>query len=350
MSSARRKLRDLVHPDDLPHMLSLVSRCASQSGGSARGEWRLSDHEGGWHFTETVIANLLHDPHVQSLVFTSRDVGERVRFQNELEHQAFHDALTGLANRVLFKDRVEHALDRAARTGGKVAVLFMDVDDFKLVNDSYGHVLGDHLLVQAAERLGGVLRTSDTAARLGGDEFAILLEGATDLHEACQVAERALGLFADSFQIETAELTISVSIGVAISNGSHGSAEQLLRDADVAMYSAKAHGKDRFEVFEPAMQVAVHERLELANDLRQAVEREPSSRSTTSRSSRSLVSRSSAAKPSFAGRTLVSACCCQTPSSRSLKRQASSSRSATRCSPRRAVSSKCGRGKRAHGR
>jgi diguanylate cyclase (GGDEF)-like protein/PAS domain S-box-containing protein len=269
-----RKLRDLVHPDDLPHMMALVSRCASQPDSSVRGEWRLSDHEGDWHFTETVVANLLEDQHVQSLVFTSRDVGERVQFQNELEHQAFHDALTGLANRVLFKDRVEHALARAARSGIKVAVLFMDVDDFKLVNDSYGHVLGDQLLVQAAERLGGVLRASDTAARLGGDEFAILLEGAADLPEACQVAERTLGLFADSFLIETAELSISVSIGVAISDGSHISAEELLRDADVAMYSAKAHGKDRVEVFEPAMQAAVYERLELANELRQAVERD----------------------------------------------------------------------------
>ena len=109
--------------------------------------------------------------------------------------------------------------------------------------------------------------------RLGGDEFAILLEGATDLNEACQVAERALGLFADSFPLETAELSISVSIGVAISDGSHSSAEQVLRDADVAMYSAKAHGKNRFEVFEPAMQEAVHQRLELANELRRAVER-----------------------------------------------------------------------------
>ncbi len=270
---SERKLRDLVHPDDQAHMLSLVSRCSSQPSSSARGEWRLSDREGGWHFTETVIANLLDDQHVQSLVFTSRDVGERVRFQNELQHQAFHDALTGLANRALFKDRVEHALARAARRRSKVAVLFMDVDDFKLVNDSYGHVVGDQLLVHAAERLGGVLRAIDTAARLGGDEFAILMEGATDLRQACQVAERALGLFADNFLLDTAELSISVSIGIALSDGSHTSGEQLLRDADVAMYSAKAHGKDRFEVFEPAMQTAVHERLELANELRQAVQR-----------------------------------------------------------------------------
>jgi diguanylate cyclase (GGDEF)-like protein/PAS domain S-box-containing protein len=268
-----RRLSDLVHPDDLSPMLSLVGTCAGQSGRSGRGEWRICDHEGTWHFTETVVANLLDDPHVQSLVFTSRDIGERIRFQTELQHQAFHDALTGLANRVLFKDRVEHALARVARTGETVAVLFMDVDDFKLVNDSYGHVLGDGLLVQVAERLSGILRSSDTAARLGGDEFAILLEGPTDLVEACQVAQRTLRLFDEKYRLDDAELSVSISIGVAVSDGSHKTAQELLRDADVAMYSAKSHGKSRFEVFEPAMQAAVYERLELANELRRAVDR-----------------------------------------------------------------------------
>jgi diguanylate cyclase (GGDEF)-like protein/PAS domain S-box-containing protein len=266
------RLSDMVHPGDLQPMLALVSRCAAQPGSSVRGEWRMSDHEGAWHFTETVVANLLDDPHVHSLVFTSRDIGERIRFQNELQHQAFHDALTGLANRVLFKDRVEHALTRVARTNDKIAVLFMDIDDFKLVNDSYGHVLGDNLLVDLAQRLGGILRSSDTASRLGGDEFGILLEGAADVKEACAVAERALALCDEIFSLDSADLSISVSIGVALSDGSHTSAQELLRDADVAMYSAKAHGKNRLEVFEPAMQAAVHERLELANELRQAVD------------------------------------------------------------------------------
>lgn len=266
-------LGELVHPDDLTHMLSLLDHCAAQSGRSARGEWRMCDREGVWHFTETVVANLLDDPHVHGFVFTSRDIGERIRFQNELQHQAFHDALTGLANRVLFKDRVEHALSSAARKGVDVAVLFMDIDDFKLVNDSYGHVLGDNLLVQVAERLRGILRASDTAARLGGDEFAILLEGEIDIDEACRVAQRVLDLYDKSFNLDTTRLSVTVSIGVAVSDGSHVSAEELLRDADVAMYSAKAHGKDRIEVFEPAMQTAVYERLELANELRRAVER-----------------------------------------------------------------------------
>ena len=268
------RLSELVHPDDLQPMLLLVSRCAGQPGSNARGEWRISDQEGTWHYTETVVANLLDDPHVGSLVFTSRDIGERIRFQNELQHQAFHDALTGLANRVLFKDRVEHALARVARTDDRVAVLFMDIDDFKLVNDSYGHVTGDNLLVQVAERLSGILRASDTAARLGGDEFAILLEGDGHLEEACRVAERALALFDENYQLDSAELAVTVSIGVAVSDGSHTSAQELLRDADVAMYSAKAHGKNRLEVFEAAMQEAVYERLELANELRQAVDNE----------------------------------------------------------------------------
>jgi diguanylate cyclase (GGDEF)-like protein/PAS domain S-box-containing protein len=267
----QKRLGDLVHPDDVNTMLSLVRRCADRPDQSIRGEWRLSDHEGRWHFTETVVANLLDDPHVRGLVFTSRDIGERIRFQEELEHQAFHDALTGLANRVLFRERVEHSL--AARRDAKIAVLFMDVDDFKLVNDSYGHVLGDSLLVQVADRLGGVLRSGDTAARLGGDEFAILLEGVDDPDTASDVARRVLKLFDEDFWLNDTHLSASVSIGVAVSDGSHTSAEELLRDADVAMYSAKANGKDRVEVFESAMQTAVLERLELANQLRRAVER-----------------------------------------------------------------------------
>jgi diguanylate cyclase (GGDEF)-like protein/PAS domain S-box-containing protein len=265
-----RRLADLVHPDDLDSMLSLVGRCVGRPTQSVRGEWRLSDHEGRWHFTESVVANLLDDPHVRGLVFTSRDIGERVRFQSELQHQAFHDALTGLANRMLFKERVEHSL--ASRRRSKVAVLFMDIDDFKLVNDSYGHMLGDSLLVQVADRLKGQLRDGDTAARLGGDEFAILLEGIEEPDEAMDVAGRILRLFDEDFWLDETHLAVSVSIGVAAWDDSHILAEDLLRDADVAMYSAKAQGKDRVQSFEPAMQAAVLKRVEVANELRRAVD------------------------------------------------------------------------------
>jgi diguanylate cyclase (GGDEF)-like protein/PAS domain S-box-containing protein len=268
-----RKLEEFVHPDDQQLMMSLVNCCSRDVGSSARGEWRMCDQEGAWHFTETVVANLLEDQHVRSLVFTTRDIGERVHFQSELQHQAFHDALTGLANRVLFQDRVDHALRHVSRTHDNIAVLFMDIDDFKLINDSYGHLLGDRLLVDVAHRLAGVLRSIDTAARLGGDEFAVLLEGPIDLGNACLVAQRTLRLFDESFALDLAEPSVSVSIGVAVSDGSHESAEQLLRDADVAMYSAKSHGKNRLEVFEPAMQEAVYERVELATNLRSAVDR-----------------------------------------------------------------------------
>ena len=228
-------------------MQSLVGRCAALPGSQPRGEWRVSDHEGGWHFTETVVANLLDDPHVRGLVFTSRDIGERIRFQSELSTRPSTTPSPGWPTASF--SRTAWSTHSAGRRRTTVAVLFMDIDDFKLVNDSYGHVQGDSLLVQAADRLTGILRAGDTAARLGGDEFAILLEGVKDADEACVAARRVLELFGEDFRLDTTHLSVSVSIGVALSDGSHKSAEELLRDADVAMYSAKAHGKDRSGVF-----------------------------------------------------------------------------------------------------
>jgi diguanylate cyclase (GGDEF)-like protein len=186
-------------------------------------------------------------------VLTSRDVTEQRASEAQLRHRAFHDPLTQLPNRALFYDRIEHALHRAVREGHLVAVCMLDLDDFKKINDSLGHAAGDELLIQVAQRLRGVLRTGDTAARLGGDEFGILLEGVGERSEPIQVAERMLTSLRQDFEVSDEMIEVLPSVGVAMSDGKDTLVEDLLRHADVAMYAAKRHGKNRFEMFDPAM-------------------------------------------------------------------------------------------------
>lgn len=202
------------------------------------------------------------------------DVTERKRIEGQLVHQAFHDGLTDLANRALFHDRVQHALARAGR-GEHVAVLFLDLDDFKAVNDSLGHADGDTLLRAVADRLRAATRGFDTVARLGGDEFAVLLEGMASRGEVDPVVSRLTRALAAPFPLRGRDVTVRASIGVAHSTDLSGgaTADELLRNADVAMYRAKAMGKGRHAVFEPAMHAAVIERLELEAELRRAVRR-----------------------------------------------------------------------------
>jgi diguanylate cyclase (GGDEF)-like protein len=185
--------------------------------------------------------------------------------------QAFSDPLTGLANRALFLDRLEHALHRAERSGDEATVLFLDLDRFKLVNDSYGHATGDDLLIAVARRLQAALRQSETAARLGGDEFAVLLEEDAGPREAPRVAKRILETLREPFVLQGKDVFISASIGIA--SGCTSTAEELLRDADVAMYRAKSQGKSCYRVFEPGMHAEVVERLELEADMQRALER-----------------------------------------------------------------------------
>jgi diguanylate cyclase (GGDEF)-like protein len=206
-----------------------------------------------------------------AVLVTIQDVTERNALEAELRHQAFHDALTNLANRALFSDRVDHALGRRHRNTGSLAVLLLDLDGFKTVNDSLGHNAGDALLVGVAARLQDILRTGDTAARLGGDEFAILLEDLEDDDGALDVAQRVIEEVAKPFAIAGKEIFVSASVGITL--GDHGdNADELLRNADAAMYRAKSVGNGCYRVFEAAMHSAALARLELETDLRRALD------------------------------------------------------------------------------
>ena len=200
------------------------------------------------------------------------DDERRRAFERELEHQAYHDALTGLPNRPLVLDRLRKALARGRRRGMSCGVLFLDLDRFKTVNDSMAHLFGDRLLVEVAKRLDGCVRPEDTVARLGGDEFLVLLEDVDGRHDAVRAATRIADVLTPSFMVLDQEIFVTTSIGCAISEPDH-EADDLLRDADIALYCAKESGPGAFEVFEPYMSRRAIDRLELETALRHAVER-----------------------------------------------------------------------------
>jgi diguanylate cyclase (GGDEF)-like protein/PAS domain S-box-containing protein len=202
------------------------------------------------------------------------DITERQQVEAQLHYQAFHDALTDLANRTLFLDRLEHALTRQQRGAAALAVLFLDLDRFKVINDSLGHDVGDQLLVAVARRLRGCLRQEDTLARFGGDEFVILLEDLTSVRGTTAVAERILDALGVPFALGGRELFITTSIGIVFSQSAQDHPSTLLRDADVALYRAKNKGKACYEVFDEQMNAHAVERLELEGQLQRALERD----------------------------------------------------------------------------
>jgi diguanylate cyclase (GGDEF)-like protein/PAS domain S-box-containing protein len=265
-----RKLIELIHEHDREATLAIIGETSKRkSSEPAMISFRCRHHDGEWRHVETTFTNLLTDPTVGGIVLNARDVTEQVALQAQLGHQAFHDPLTDLANRVLFRDRVEHALQRRATTDQSVAVLFLDIDNFKRINDSLGHSAGDELLVELADRLRGCIRAGDTAARLGGDEFAVLLDQPQD---AEVVAARLKDLLTTAFLIDYTEVFLTVSIGISLSDGPQTDADELLRNADAAMYAAKGRGKATAVVFRPQMHQAALRRLELEGQLRKAVE------------------------------------------------------------------------------
>jgi diguanylate cyclase (GGDEF)-like protein/PAS domain S-box-containing protein len=209
---------------------------------------------------------------LQALANVLADAIERQAIEDAIRERAVHDPLTGLPNRVLFVDRLEHALARLGRQDSLAAILFLDLDHFKLVNDSLGHHVGDELLTAAAPRLRQALRSSDTVARFGGDEFGILLEDIASEHDAIETAERIAAIFARPFVLSGSEHFVTTSIGIALARGGE-QADELIRDADAAMYRAKDRGRARYEVFDEGMRGRAIERLRVENDLRRAVER-----------------------------------------------------------------------------
>src|SRR4029077_14551151 len=213
------------------------------------------------------------EPAVRGIVLNTRDVSERKRLERQLTHPGFHDPLTGLANRALFRDRVSHALALAHRHGHAITVLFLDLDDFKRVNDSLGHADGDRLLLAAAERFRSCPRVTVTVARLGGDEFAILVEDSPGPDGHAAMLERLSAAMAQPFTLSGGEVQVNASIGVAATTGGE-TADDLLRNADVAMYTAKRCGKGRLAPSQPHMYTDIRERLELETALRSAIDDE----------------------------------------------------------------------------
>jgi diguanylate cyclase (GGDEF)-like protein len=208
-------------------------------------------------------------------VWSFRDITERKRAEEKLAYTAVHDPLTNLPNRVLFMDRLQHAMDRTKRHKNyRFAVLFLDLDRFKVVNDSLGHNIGDQLLIESTRRLAGCLRGEDTVARLGGDEFVVLLEDITDLMDVTHIADRIQHDLALPYDLEGHKVFVSVSMGIVLSADRYEQPDDVLRDADIAMYRAKGQGRGRFELFDTEMLAHVVTRRELETDLRKALERQ----------------------------------------------------------------------------
>jgi diguanylate cyclase (GGDEF)-like protein/PAS domain S-box-containing protein len=263
----------LLAPGDSTRLIQILGDGSAREAGQTEVLQAALRHRDGTVLQfEIQYTNLLEDEHVNGIVLNARDISERAQFEEQLSHQAFHDPVTGLANRALFGERVRHASARALREGGGVGVVFLDLDDFKTVNDSLGHAAGDEVLTEFAKRLEGVIRASDTAARFGGDEFAVLLESVRNAEEAVETADRVLEAMAVPLRVGHKELVLRASMGISLAEpGTVVEAEELIRNADAAMYNAKRDGKGGYRLFEPRMHESVLARLELRADLQRAL-------------------------------------------------------------------------------
>ncbi len=267
--------QSLTHPEDLDIVCRSIAQLLSGENTVTQLEHRFLHSFGHEVWVSLNVALIDASQHaLPGLIFQIQNINDRKRAEERLLHDAFHDALTGLPNRALFLDHLEMAIARYQRHKDRAfAVLFLDCDRFKIVNDSLGHLAGDELLIEVARRLSGNIRLGDTVARLGGDEFTILLEDIHALEEALSLAERIQKALSTPIKIGGNEVSMTASIGIAFSNNNYAKPEDVLRDADTAMYQAKSQGKARHTVFDQNMHTVAIRQLQLETDLRHATER-----------------------------------------------------------------------------
>ncbi len=269
-----RSLEEIAHPDDLGTTLVQIENLAAGRMKSHQAELRLT-HKLGHHIWMLLNISAVHNSfgNVSHLIFQFQDITDRKMEEERLVHSVFHDALTGLPNRALFMDRLHLATERARRRKDQLfAVLFLDLDCFKTVNDSMGHIMGDQLLIQVSRRLRACLRTTDTIARLGGDEFTILLEDLSGELESIRIVERLQSELRRPFNIGSRNILVTASIGLTSSKHKYERAEEILRDADIAMYRAKSSGKASYEVFDQEEQNPPVEMSDLGSELEKAAD------------------------------------------------------------------------------
>ncbi|HEX9618458.1 MAG TPA: EAL domain-containing protein [Anaerolineales bacterium] len=264
-----------VHPEELERFRLEISAHLEGVTSHCENEYRMLHKDGSYRWMLCRGLAVWEENRVATRIAGSlTDITDRKYAEDKLIYDAFHDALTGLPNRALFLDRLTLAIERAKRREDYLfAVLFLDLDRFKDVNDSLGHLVGDRLLIAIAERLQKGLRTTDSVARLGGDEFVILIEDITDYQGATRVAQWIHEQLAEPYEMFENEVLVTTSIGIVFNNQEYNSPEDMLRDADIAMYYAKANGKARYEIFDPVMRSRIMERLALESELRQAIGR-----------------------------------------------------------------------------
>lgn len=285
---AKTPVFEQIHPDDRFKVLE-AAREARTTGVGRKLQYRMRHKNGSWRVLESTATTIKNEQgDVEKLVIVNRDVTERKRAEEQVEHDSFHDGLTGLPNRRLFLDRLQHSFIRAQRNPSyQYAILFLDVDGFKELNEAVGTAVGDEVIAEIGRRLSACLRNDDTVSRpqgqlpipdavlsrMGGDEFTFLLEAIKDPSDALRVAQRMQRAISAPLTVSGRDIMLSASVGIALSVTGHERAEDLLQDADVAMRRAKALGGSRCEVFDEAMHTRAVNRLKLETELRTAIDR-----------------------------------------------------------------------------